>query len=71
MQNVVKRQSICQQRLLSISEIVQEYGVTKWFWRTQIWNGDLPFVQVGRKYLVDRADIDSFIDKNKKAELAA
>jgi excisionase family DNA binding protein len=69
LQNVVKRQSICQQRLLSISETEQEYGATDWFWRRQIWNGKLPVVRVGKKQLIDRTDIEAFIEKHKKVEL--
>jgi hypothetical protein len=53
-------------RLLTIKEIVAEYGVTAWFWSTQIWEGRLPAINInGRKQLVDRADIEKFINKNK------
>lgn len=53
-------------RLLTIKEIVAEFGVTAWFWRTQIWEGRLPAINInGRKQLVDRADIEKFINKNK------
>lgn len=40
-------------------------GVTEWFWRTQIWDGKLPFVRVGNKMLVDARDIELFIEQNK------
>ena len=56
-------------RLLSLKEIVDEYGVTMWFWRTQIWSGKLPYVNLGRKQLVDRQDIEKFIQDHKTVEL--
>jgi hypothetical protein len=52
-------------RLYSIKELVAEIGATEWFWRSQIWDGQLPYVQVGRKMFVDRHDIEDFIRKYK------
>lgn len=52
-------------RLLSIKDLVAVVGATEWFWRSQIWDGQLKFVQVGKKMFVDREDIESFIQKNK------
>jgi hypothetical protein len=52
-------------RLYSIKELVVEIGATEWFWRSQIWDGQLPYVQVGRKIFVDSQDLEAFIDKNK------
>jgi len=52
-------------RLYSIKELVLEIGATEWFWRTQIWDGQLPYVQVGRKMFIELKDIDIFIQKNK------
>ena len=52
-------------RLYSIKELVALIGATEWFWRNQIWDGQLPYVQVGRKQFVDHQDIESFIESNK------
>ena len=52
-------------RLYSVTELVSEIGVTEFYWRSQLWNGNLPYIQVGRKYLVDCRDIEEFIKKNK------
>lgn len=52
-------------RLYSIKELPTEIGGTEWFWRSQIWDGQLPFVQVGRKMFIDFVDIEAFITKNK------
>jgi excisionase family DNA binding protein len=62
-------QDVPTKRLFSVKELVKEIGATEWYWRTQIWSGRLPYVQVGRKKLVDREDIDKFISKNKYQEL--
>lgn len=56
---------IFNKRLYSIKELVVEIGVTEWFWRSQIWDGKLPFVQVGKKMLVDSHDVERFIEKHK------
>ena len=52
-------------RLYTIKELVAEIGATEWFWRSQIWDGQLPYVQVGRKMFIDRNDIENFIKRNK------
>ncbi len=52
-------------RLWAIKELVDEYGGTVWFWRTQIWAGRLPVVRVGRKQFVDALDIEEFIQNHK------
>jgi excisionase family DNA binding protein len=62
-------QDVPMKRLFSVKELVKEVGATEWYWRTQIWSGRLPYVQVGRKKLIDRDDIDKFISKNKYQEL--
>jgi len=54
-------------RLYSIKELVDRIGATEWFWRSQIWDGQLPYVQVGRKMFVDIMDIETFINKHKMA----
>ena len=54
-----------EKRLLSIKDLVAEYGVTDWFWRTQIWEKNLPYIQVGRKMFIDRRDVESFLENNR------
>ena len=52
-------------RLFSINDLALEVGATRWFWCTQIWDGKLPYVQVGRKMFVDVKDIERFIEAHK------
>ena len=54
-----------QKRLYSIKELVAYIGGTEWFWRTQIWDGTLPYIQVGKKMFVEHDDINSFIASKK------
>jgi excisionase family DNA binding protein len=58
-------QSVPMKRLYTIKELVAVFGATPWFWRSQIWDGQLPYVQVGRKMLIDNKDVETFIEKNK------
>lgn len=58
-------QNVPRKRLYSIKELVALIGATEWFWRSQIWDGQLPYVQVGRKQFVDHKDVENFIEKNK------
>lgn len=57
--------NVPKKRLYSIKELVAEIGATEWFWRSQIWDGQLPFVQVGKKMFIDAFDVEAFIQKNK------
>jgi hypothetical protein len=58
-------QTVPVKRLYSIKELVAEIGATEWFWRSQIWDGQLPVVKVGRKMLIDINDIEAFIEQHK------
>ncbi len=58
--------NVPKKRLLSLKELVKEFGVTMWFWRTQIWDGKLPYMQLGRKILVDSQDVEKFINTEKQ-----
>ncbi|VTR66055.1 conserved hypothetical protein [Desulfosarcina cetonica] len=58
-------QTVPGKRLNTIKELTMEFGGTEWFWRSQIWDGQLPYVQVGRKMFIDRLDLEKFIQDNK------
>lgn len=53
-------------RLYSITDLADEVGATKWFWRTQITEGKIPYVQVGRKMFIDGKDVEQFLSDHKK-----
>ena len=58
-------QSQFNRRLLSLKELVHEYGGTIWYWRSAIWRRELPVVRVMRKQLVDTLDVEHFITRHK------
>lgn len=53
-------------RLMSLKEVVREYGATLWYWRTRVWRRELPVLVIGKKQLLDRRDIEAFIEKHKQ-----
>jgi hypothetical protein len=57
--------TVSTKRLFAIRELAAEIGGTVWFWRSQIWDGQIPYVQVGKKMFVDKNDVEAFIAKNK------
>jgi hypothetical protein len=57
--------NVPKKRLYSIKELTSLIGATDWFWRSQIWDGQLPYVKVGKKQFVDYQDVEDFIKKNK------
>jgi excisionase family DNA binding protein len=56
-------------RLLSVEEAAGYLGISEWSIRQRIWNGTLPVVQLGRRTLLDRQDLDQFIAIRKSRRL--
>lgn len=57
---------VLEPRLLSIKQAAAYSNSTTWFMRTQIWAGAIPYLKLGKRYLIDRADLDLFIDQRKQ-----
>lgn len=53
-------------RLLRVSEAAAYSGATCWFIRERIWDGDIPHVRFGKRLLVDKKDLDSYIEREKQ-----
>ena len=55
-------------RLLPLKQAASYLGLTVWAMRERIWAGQIPVVQFpnGRKQYIDRNDLDSFIEENKR-----
>jgi hypothetical protein len=51
-----------EKRLYTIKEMACEIGATEWYWRSQIWGGNIPYIQVGRKMFIESRDIEKFIE---------
>ena len=52
-------------RLLALPEAAAYLGVSPWTVRELQWSGKLPRVDLGRKLLFDRADLDALIERQK------
>jgi len=55
-------------RLMSLKEAGKYLGLCEWSVRQMVLNGDIPFIKggvTGKKYLIDIADLDVWIDENK------
>jgi excisionase family DNA binding protein len=52
-------------RLLSVRDAATYLGAHLWAIRQMVRNRELPYVQIGRKHLIDRLDLDGYIERNK------
>jgi len=55
-------------RLLNVRLAASYLGIAVWCLRTLVWEKQIPPVKIGkaRRLLFDRADLDAFIDAQKK-----
>ena len=54
-----------QPRMLGITAAASYVGATEWYIRTLIWERKIAFVRLGKRLLIDRSDLDSFLDLQK------
>lgn len=54
-----------QKRLYSIQDASVYLGRSVWAVREMLWAGKMPYIKDGRRVLLDIADIDAWIEKNK------
>jgi excisionase family DNA binding protein len=53
--------------LLDVRGAARVLSTTVWAIRSLLWNGEVPFVKIGRKHLIDPADLRKFIERSKEA----
>jgi excisionase family DNA binding protein len=53
-------------RGMGVLTAAQYLGVTSSFIRSQIWSGALPAMMLGKRHIIDRVDLDSFLERQKK-----
>ncbi len=55
-------------RLLRVNDAARYLSIAVWCLRSLVWEGQLSPVKLGRsrRLLFDRADLDAFIDRQKK-----
>ncbi|MFZ0804139.1 MAG: helix-turn-helix domain-containing protein [Terriglobales bacterium] len=49
-------------RLITIKHAAEYCSCSVWAIRQAIWSRELPACMIGKRYLIDRADLDAFID---------
>ncbi len=54
-----------EQRLLSQHEAAYYLGISYWTIRDLIFRLEIPFVKIGRRILIDRVDLDAYLDRSK------
>ncbi|HXN24583.1 MAG TPA: helix-turn-helix domain-containing protein [Candidatus Dormibacteraeota bacterium] len=52
--------------LLDFRRAGEFLGVSHWVVRNLVWNGQLSFVRLGRKHLLDRRDLVEWVEKAKE-----
>jgi len=53
-------------RLLRLKDAAAYLNCTVWFLRERIWSREIQYLQLGKRYLFDRGDLDRFVDQNKQ-----
>ena len=56
---------IAGQRLLTFQEAAATLGTTVWAVRSLVWDGELPYVPIGKRHLIDPADLDKLVSRLK------
>ena len=54
-----------QRRLLSQKEAAAYLGISYWTLRELNFRGDIPYIRIGKRILVDQADLEGYIDRHK------
>ena len=52
-------------RLIRIQQAATYLGCTVSYERSLIWERKIPFLRLGKRQLIDKADLDRFINSNK------
>ena len=55
-----------ERRWMDLKAAATHLGVTVCFIRSLIWGGEVPFIRAGRKFVVDRGDLDAWAIRSKE-----
>ena len=61
----MKSLSTSEPRLLSQQDAASYLGISYWTIRDLVFRRELPFVKIGRRILVDRLDLEAYLDRSK------
>ena len=56
-----------QPRLLGVKDAATYLGATVWQVRTLVWKKEIRALKMGHRQVFDRADLDAFVEKLKRA----
>jgi excisionase family DNA binding protein len=56
--------------LLDIHGAARMLSATPWAVRSLLWDNKIPFVKIGRKHLIDPADLRAYIAREKSGGVA-
>jgi excisionase family DNA binding protein len=51
--------------MLNIKQAAAYMGASVWFVRSIIWNRQIPFAKFGNRLVLDKKDLDAYIDAQK------
>jgi excisionase family DNA binding protein len=54
-------------RLFDVTSAAHYLGTTVWCIRRLIWDKKVPSIKLGKRQLIDKADLDAFVEKLKAA----
>jgi excisionase family DNA binding protein len=57
--------AVLESRLLTIQQTAAYMGATVWFVRSLIWSRNIPFVKFGNRLLLDKKNLDEYIEAQK------
>jgi excisionase family DNA binding protein len=63
--DAVKEDVPASARYLTIKAAAAYIGATVWCVRQLIWGRKVPFVRLGNRYVIDRLDLDNFMQSQK------
>ncbi len=52
-------------RLFNVRTAAAYLGCTVWFVRNLGWDGSVPVLKLGNRWLFDKADLDAYVDRMK------
>jgi excisionase family DNA binding protein len=52
--------------MLTLKTAGEYVSMSYWYIRELVLSGEIPHVKAGKKYLVDRSDLDAWIERNKR-----
>jgi len=61
----MKPANVREQRLLSQQDAARYLGISYWTIRDLVFRREIPPVKIGRRVLVDRVDLDAYLDRSK------